>query len=269
MNKNKDKQEFDFGKILDVKTKEEEKREKKEKSRYNPNLSVDYWNEIIDDEEGWVYSKLPNGERGERLRKRLTSLGYSEQKEFAYWKPKLKNLAFCEAKRWKALQYLNKEYKKVSVVFDEVLKGLPFCAIRKSDEWPGYTWVEFPKHRGSEGVSWSYWREDERKGKGERPDLPLNQELADKWFYYEERSYEIRKRYSWFERVFQMSISQKYQDAYYKNRYYGFVTKTNLVINGRNYLVGFKDGDREFGIICNPENMVTIDVGHWTGGVFK
>lgn len=144
-----------------------------------------------------------------------------------------------------------------------MIKARPFCCIRTTKEWPGFAWIEFPKHKyhgEDEGISWDWWdhSSDRRRRNGEpaldRPASPLKQDVGDAWFAYEERSQELRTRYGYFELLFDMAIQKKYAQEFYRDRYATHMK--NLVINGRNYLIGAKDG-RQFGIIAYPENVIT------------
>lgn len=261
-------EEFEFDSPIANLLKPEEKKQD-EKPR-NPNLQWDYDTEIVDMDEGWIYELLPrNGKRSERKGKKLRKFcqklyrgAYRDEDVPSFWKPRLKDIAACEAKRWKAHLYYNNQIKKVTSAFDLVLKNVPFCCLRKKhynpgkeNEWPGFSWVEFPKSNSSDpGVSWSWWAQQRNGSNLEHPDCPVKQDVGDAWFDYEIRSQQLRTRKSYFESLFFQSIEQRYSSEFYSARYVPYMR--NLVINGRNYLIGLQDG-RKFGIIAYPENIIT------------
>lgn len=244
-------------------------KEKEDKNEVAPHkhrfgcYSYNYQTEILDEKEGWIYEKKRGNKKGKRLRKYFEKLGrsYGDDKSPCFWKPKLDDLAYCEEKRWKALQYQQNQYKKITGAFDLVLNNTPFCCIRIVERYPGFAWIEFPHNENylveRRGVSWDWWESSYRnKKKLDKPDSPLKQDVGDAWFYYEERSREIRRRVSYFEQLFHMSLEKKYADAFYRSRNGGDDTKLKLVINGREYLIGIVDG-RSFGVIAYPENVIT------------
>ena len=97
----------------------------------------DYQTEILDSEEGWIYEKLRRNKKGKKLRKVFESLhGGWDREGITFWKPKLNDLAFCEAKRWMAVQYQKNQYPKITGVFEDALKNTPFCCIRMTKEAP-------------------------------------------------------------------------------------------------------------------------------------
>lgn len=218
---------------------------------------------ILDQEEGWIFERKRGGKKGNKIRKLYERLdrGWGDD-GITFWRPRLKDIVACEAKRWKAKQYYANQIKKVMPAFDLVLENVPFCCIRKTKDWPGFAWIEFPKNEAypgeSRGVSWDWWDTNSWRNKGkpklERPDSPLKQEVGDAWFQYETRSRQLRERLGFFETLFHRAISEKYAQAFYRERYSR--TMINLVINGRNYLIGMKDG-REFGVIAYPEEVIT------------
>lgn len=241
----------------------EEKPEEKPKER---NRWFNEKTEILDMDGGWIYERLKRGRRGKKIRKFLVSLyGYSGRDNgIYYWKPRLDDLAACERSRWNAVQYAENQFAKITGAFDLVLKNTPFCCVKSCKEWPGFSWVVFPHYDQYErGVSWSHWRpEDEirrnpRATPSDRPPYPLKQDVGDAWFNYEARSRQIRERWGYFDHLFQMSIEKKYSDIFYRDRYSR--TKINLVINGRNYLIG-KDDRGQFGIIAKPEETQIVVV---------
>lgn len=157
---------------------------------------------IIDQEEGWIYERKRNNQKGDKICKLYERLdkGWGDD-GIQFWRPKLKDIVTCEAKRWKARLHYFKQMKLITPAFDLVLDNVPFCCIRKTDKWPGHAWIEFPKHEAypgeSPGVSWEWWDK-----KGERPENPLKQDIGDAWFDYEVRSRELRKRLELFESNF-------------------------------------------------------------------
>lgn len=234
-------------------------KEKEDKNEVAPHkhrfgcYSYNYQTEILDKKEGWIYEKKRGNKKGKRLRKYFETLGRSyDDKSPCFWKPKLDDLAYCEEKRWKALQYQQNQYKKIIGAFDLVNKNRPFSCIRITKQYPGFAWIEFPKYGDDDrGVSWYWWESNSNRQRS-----PLKQDVGDAWFHYEDRSREIRRRVNYFEQLFHMSLEKKYADAFYKARNGGSNAKLKLVINGREYLVGFPDG-RSFGVIAYPEETIT------------
>jgi len=213
------------------------------------------------DEDGWIYEKLRKNKKGKKLRKSLQHLhrGYNGEGSISFWKPKINDLAFCEAKRWKAIQYQDSQLSKIEGVFQQVLDNTPFCCIRLTDQAPGFGWVVFP-HYGhhDRGVSWEWWESNyQRRNKEqnlERPNCQLRQDIGDAWFHYEERSRQIRQRVGYFEQLFYMSLEKRYSYEFYRDRdRYHF--KKKLIINGREYLIGETNG-RNFGVIAYPETTI-------------
>jgi len=221
----------------------------------------DYQTEILDSEEGWIYEKLRRNKKGKKLRKVFESLhGGWDREGITFWKPKLNDLAFCEAKRWMAVQYQKNQYPKITGVFEDALKNTPFCCIRMTKEAPGFAWIVFPHYEGHDrGVSWEWWESNhKRRNKEEhleRPNCQLRQDIGDAWFAYEERSRQIRERVGLFEQLFHKALEKRYSDDYYRNNRYNQYKK-KLVINGREYLIGETNG-RSFGVIAYPENIIT------------
>ena len=239
-------------------TKEKEAKEVERKgSRYGWS-QYDYRTEILDEKEGYVYEKKRGNKKGKRLRKFFEALGrgYSDERA-CFWRPKLDDLAYCEAKRWKAQQYKQNQYKKIIGAFDLVLKNTPFSCIRITKNYPGFAWVEFPHYdHEPRGVSWDWWESNYRnKNKTDKPPSPLKQDVGDAWFYYEDRSRELRQRVSYFELLFHMALEKRYSQAVYMMRNSGSQSVLKLVINGREYIVGCPDG-RSFGVIAYPENII-------------
>jgi hypothetical protein len=214
-------------------------------------------------DEGWIYAFNPRTQkRGKKLRKfyELLNRGsYDFDEGIRFWKPKINDVVTAEAKRWKALQYRSKQYAKISPAFDLVLKNTPFSCIRITKEYPGFAWVEFPHNNSGpyeRGVSWNWWdRSSTNKNKTEKPESPLKQDVGDAWFYYEDRSREIRTRSTYFETVFSKSIQKNYGDLFYGD-HYNRLKKLKLIINGREYLIG--NGERDgFGVLVYPEDFTT------------
>lgn len=225
-----------------------------------PNIYPNFYTEILDQEEGWIYERKMNGKKGKRLRKFFERLGrgYSDE-GITFWRPKLDDIAYCEAKRWKAKLYATSQYKKVIGAFDLVLNNTPFSCIRITEQYPGFAWVEFPHNNSGpydRGVSWDWWESSYRnKNKSkDRPESPLKQDVGDAWFNYEDRSREIRQRVGYFELLFHQAIEKKYSQGFYRERHGN--TKIKLVINGREYLIGMAEG-RSFGVIAYPEDTIT------------
>lgn len=243
-----------------------------EETPSQPNRWFDDKTEILDMEAGWIYERLKRGRKGKKIRKFLVSLyGYDYRREGPFfWTPRLKDIAACEKSRWNAIQYAQKQYAKISGAFQLVLDNTPFCCIKMTREWPGFSWVVFPHYEdngyhGGRGVSWSHWTpEDERRRNqnqefdGDRPPLshgPLKQDVGDAWFAYEKRSREIRERRGHFEYLFEKSVIERFSNEFYRDRY--SQRKINLVINGRNYLIG-KDERGNFGILAKPEDTSVL-----------
>ncbi len=214
---------------------------------------VDWDKEIPDMEEGWVYARRGN-KKGKRLRKFLQPMaGYYRDDSPLIWMPRVNDLVTAEAKRWKALEYRVREITPLLKVFELVRDNAPFCCVHITDHWPECTWVKFPRtsdgsYGNSIGVSWDWV-----KGK-EKPNLPQKQDIGDAWFAYESRSSEVRRRVGLFESLFQMALEKRYADEFYRHRDRTFLR--NLVINGRTYLVGRKEGGG-FGVIAYPEDIIT------------
>ena len=219
----------------------------------------DYRKEILDTETGYVYEKKRGNKKGKILRKFFERLhqGYSRDEGITFWKPKIFDLAYCEEKRWNAIEYQRHQYAKIIGAFDLVVKNVPFSCIKITDQYPGFKWVEFPKYESQNpGVSYDWWEHSYRnKLKSDKPNSPLKPDVGDAWFYYEERSKVIRERTSHFERLFQLALEYRYASAFYRAGDYT-TTKLNLVINGRNYLIGRPD-NRSFGVIAYPEETIT------------
>jgi len=241
---------------------------KKDKVEYTAprNMIWDYRTEVLDQEEGYIYEQKRGGKKGKRLRKFFERLGrgYSDD-AITFWRPKLDDLAYCEAKRWKAREYEQNQYKKIIGAFDLVLDNTPFCCIRITEQYPGFAWIEFPHNNGyphpypgeRRGVSWDWWESSYRnKKKLDKPESPLKQDVGDAWFNYEQRSREIRNRVGYFELLFQMALEKKYSDLVYKMRNSGSMSMLKLLINGREYIVGCPEG-RSFGVVAYPENLIT------------
>jgi hypothetical protein len=225
----------------------------------------DHTKEILDDEDGWIYQKLRNNKKGKKLRKFLQQLhgGYSGEDNISFWKPKINDLAFCEAKRWMAVQYQKKQFPKITGVIEDVLKNTPFCCIRLIDASPGFEWVVFPHHKVHDrGVSWEWWESNHRRRNKEehleRPNCQLRQDIGDAWFNYEDRSRLIRQRVGYFEQLFHMALEKRYSNEFYREGRYGLMpqAKKKLIINGRDYLIGETNG-RTFGVIAYPESTIT------------
>lgn len=263
-NKNKNSNSFVEGlSVADLfaykeQPKTEPKTEPKPSDKYRmPAGWYDFTKEVVG-EDGWVYEKLRRNKKGKKLRKMLMSFrtGYDES-DISFWKPKLDDLALCEAKRWDAIQYKNNQYSKINGVFQRVLKNTPFCCIRMTEAAPGFDWVIFPHYEGH-GVSWEWWEDNyKRRNKQElleRPDCQLRQDIGDEWFNFENRSRLILKRVSYFERLFFMALEKRYADEFYRERQSLF-SKKKLIINGRDYLIGETNG-RCFGVIAYPENTI-------------
>lgn len=239
-------------------------KEAKEQAAPTRQRFYDYHTEILDIEEGWVYEKKRGNKRGKKLRKYFERLGRGWGEDgITFWKPKLNDIPGCEASRWHARQYYANQMKKIISAFDLVLENVPFCCIRNTKDWPGFAWIEFPKYEyGGEqdrGVSWDWWEHKRDRGRNggplpDRPESPLKQDVGDAWFAYEDRSRQLRERLGYFETLFHMAIEKEYAQAFYRSRHSS--TMLNLVINGRNYLIGIKDG-RSFDVIAYPENVIT------------
>lgn len=214
-----------------------------------------YRTEILDIDEGWIYAKLKNGKQGRKLRKYLEKRYYDL---IHYWRPKLNNIAACEASRWKGYLYLQKEYAKINSVFGLVVDNTPFCCFRERDGLPA--WVEFPHSESAKetrGVSWDWWSYSYRnKDKTLVPDSPLKQEIGDAWFDYEKRSREIRFRYGCVQQVFMESIRLKFADLFYQSDFRD--TQYRLLINKREYFIGLKNN--QFDVLIFPENIKTIEI---------
>lgn len=250
--------------------------EKPEPVRERTRLDGPNWRtETYDPETGWIYELKGRSGRGKKLRKFYENLGRSyRDKGFAYWKPKIYDLVACEAKRFRARQYYEREMAKVTPAFDLVLKNVPFKSMRiveSEGDWTKMSWVEFPKYndRERQGVSWN-WVDDKEIKSPKFEKLKVCQEVGDAWFNYEERSQEIRERVGRFEQVFDMALKHwahqynpRMGDPYYVNA----TAVMNLIINGRNYLVGQMSRQYGYGygvgIICPPENLITIDINKW------
>jgi len=238
----------------------EEKTEAKKKVR--PEWQYDFENEILDAQEGWIYSKRKNNRKGNKLRKFYERLygGRGRDEGITFWKPKINDLAYCEAKRWMAVQHHHKQHTKIIGAFKEVTDNAPFCCIRNTEEAPGFAWIVFHKSdRHDPGVSWEWWELSyEKKNKQlERPDCKLRQDIGDAWFAYEERSQQLRERAAHFQKLFMLALEKRYQDEFYRTNRYGSV-KRKLIINGREYLIGAVDG-RTFGVIVYPEET-TVEI---------
>lgn len=234
----------------------------KEWARWQKDRFYDLDTEILDMQEGWIYERKRRNQKGKKIRKWFEQLrfGYNDER-ISFWKPKINDLVACEARRWKAIQYRNNQMKKVESAFDLVVENTPFCCIRKTEEWPGFAWVEFPHYNdngyGTRGVSWNWWEIQKTRNVNvelDRPNCPLKQDVGDAFFNYEDRSSIIRKRVGIIEQVFQMSLEKKYAQQFYEARYSR--TLLNLVINGRNYLIGMIEGQR-FGVIAYHEDVIT------------
>lgn len=224
--------------------------------------TFDFDTEILDREEGWVYEKLSENKKGKQLRKYYEEIYRGQDNGMTFWRPKIKDLAYCESKRWVAVQYQKRQYEKIVSAFQQVLDNTPFCCIRFTQEPPGYAWVIFPhdNFRGRDrGVSWNWWETSYEKKmnpeKPDRPDCQLRQDVGDAWFAYEDRSRQIRERKSYFEQLFKMALERRYADDFYHNTRYDNTIK-KLVINGREYIIGSIER-RKFGVIAYPEDIVT------------
>lgn len=229
----------------------DEKSDGKGKDWYN------WYTEIVNHDEGWVYERLNyEGKKGKKLRKYYEKIYRNTDKSITFWKPKINDLATCESKRWMAIQYLNNQIDKIAKVFPLVLDNTPFCYLKLNKEHLKYDWIIFPHYGNSSGVSWDWWEYSKYNNGQERPDFPLKQNIGDAWFDYESRSKEVRKRSSYFEQVFNMSLKEHYENAFYKSE---IRRKSLLVINGRNYLIG--DTNSGFGVIAYPEELDVEIIG--------
>jgi len=185
------------------------------------------------------------------------------RKKITYWKSKLKDIHACEASRWHAVEYFNNQTKKNVPVFDLVVKNSPFCCIRKVKDWPGFAWVKFRKSYDNDpGVSWNYWTPktpdpfvgvDQEANRATPDDVPLKQDVGDAWFEFEERRRQLHDRLEYFENLFFKALQDKYFKLFQGNRLKSKML--NLVINGRNYLIGLTHG--AFNVIAYPENVIT------------
>lgn len=212
------------------------------------NLGYSYSSVFLSYEEGWVFECNKKGKKGKKICKLYENLfqdGYKNN-NITFWRPKLQDIVTCEAKRWKAKQYYENQIKKILPTFDLVSKNTPFCCIRKTKNWPGFAWVEFSSVNN--GVSWNWWNKE-----NERPDSPLKQNIGDKWFEYESRSYQLLDRFNCFKMLFHRAISNEYAKKFYDKNFH---KKINLVINERNYIIGMKN-NQEFGVIVYPEDIIT------------
>jgi hypothetical protein len=210
--------------------------------------------EILDAKEGWIYERKAKNKKGKKLRKHFERL----EENITFWRPKLNDLALCEAKRWKAIQYQKNQLEKVIGAFDLVTKNKPFCCIRNTNDFPHYSWVIF-RNSDSDGVSWDWWdhtRESKKTKLPNKQDFPLKQDVGDKWFEYESRSRLINQRVSYFELLFKKAIDKRYSDFFYeKPQRYGKIKK-KLVINGREYIIGVSLHGY-FDVIAYPEDVIT------------
>ena len=214
-------------------------------------LPYDYHTEILDTQTHWIYEKLKNGKIGKKKRKFYSSLfGASGIK---FWQPKIKDLLTCEAKRWKAKQYQKKQYDKIVGVFDITLKSTPFKCIKLTKEYPGFGWVEFPRNTG--GISWN-WVNGGRHPHQDDSKFPLKQDIGDLWFHYEQRSRIIQQRAGYFHTLFQKALEDKFANYFYRNHRLTD-QKAKLVLNGREYIIGFENG-RQFGVVAYPEDTITF-----------
>ena len=235
---------------------------KEEKKRNN------YWDwnpktEIIDIDEGLVYQKKRGNKKGKVLRKWCEVFGsYRDEVQIRFWRPRLKNLAACEASRWHAIQYSNNQRAKYNGFFESVLKEAPFRCIIMTPKWPGFEWYYFDKHKiygyrdNTESLSTGYIRHRD-SDQDKYMAFPIKQDVGDAYFAYEKRFNTIRKRTGYFEHLFTTALCERYSHEFYSNSIYrsGYIIR-KLLINNREYLIGDKDRER-FGVIAYPENVVT------------
>ena len=108
-------------------------------------FEVNYETELIDFEEGLVYEKKRWGRGFKRLKvlrkfvEPLDNFDYNRT-GIRFWKPRLKNLVECEARRWKALQYQINQMQEFSGRFEATAIACPFRCIRVVESWPGFEW---------------------------------------------------------------------------------------------------------------------------------
>ena len=229
-------------------------------------FAINYDTELVDFEEGLVYEKKRWGRGYKRikvLRKFVESLDTHDynREGIRFWKPRLKNLVECEARRWKALQYQIKQMQEFHGRFEATVNACPFRCIRVVDRWPGFEWYSFEKHDfyGYHGDSHSLCehRIEERDARKSMK-YPIKQDMGDAYYAYRERSELIRKRYNYFHLLFFRSLQERYAGLYYKKRSLGqHVLK--LKINGKDYIVGSTGRDSyggDFGVIAYPEETV-------------
>jgi hypothetical protein len=214
---------------------------------------VDWEKEIVDMDEGWIYERKKN-KKGKKLRKFFETLRAGYENRIFFWKPKINDLVVAEAKRWKAIEYRQRQITPLLKVFELVRDNAPFSCVHITNNWPEHSWVEFCKPNddsGNIGISWNW-----TKGNGPSKNFPHKQKIGDAWFAYEMRSAEVRHRASHFEEVFRLALEKRY--SFYNRDIYN-QTKI-LIINGRQYILGRAGSGYGYGVVAYPEDIVTETV---------
>ena len=248
--------------IKDLMPADAPKAKKKEEKPYLWGPEVNFRTELPDFEEGWIYQKIGqrNPKKGKRLRKYCENLyngGYRNERSITFWKPKLKDLAGCEASRWHAQKYSMNQMAVYKGFWGKVCDEAPLRYIKLCEEWPGFEWHHIEKHDNSyySGLGeYKYSLSDGRIRESDTKEMayPLKQDIGDAYTQYNERCKTIRTRTYYFEHLFKMALEEKYSQRFYHREF----TILKLIINGREYIIGETATERKFGVIAYPEQIL-------------
>jgi hypothetical protein len=203
--------------------------------------------------DGWVYG--PDGKRRRKWFVRFMN-SCSSQHNALIWKPKLENVALLEKKRWQFYQKAKRITEPMWVEMQTRIKeaGKFYGYVKfKNHESEGY--VVFNQYGVSDGISWSWVNEGEEIS-------PVNQQLTDDWFRYEELKDKYWGRYRLFHEAFLCAVDRKYGYNWAKRHNHPYKDiKLHLEINGRHYW--FKRSEREYSehflsVIALPEDTFNL-----------
>ncbi len=187
-------------------------------------------------EDGWVYVN------DKPVRKWYINL---DGPKIRFWHPKLDDLAYCEEKRWKAVQIRKKEFANIWNDIHEQVKrfGDFICHYNNRP-------VAVRRYINDYGISVIGW------GSVDDDDLPVNQELGDTYFAIEERVRQVNERKRWFGLAFMRALEKHW----YNSNPDPMIRNFHYVINGRDYW--FTESPNRFPmnrieIISYPEDVVT------------
>lgn len=191
--------------------------------------------------DGWVYVN------GKPVRKWFI---YLDGQRIRCWEPKLSDLSFCEAKRWKAVQYQKRQFEGLWESVTKKVKeiGGDLCC-RLHD---GFARIRcYENEYGQDVIGWN-WEDENCQS-------VFNQELGDTYFAVEKRTREINERRRWFGLVFMRSLELHW----WNSKPDPMIRNFHYVINGRDYW--FTESPNRFPtnrveIISYPEDVQTVEI---------